>query len=234
MGNDGGTIARGQDLRAVYDSVGKADLLVLDDKEKALFNTCALLSLPLYVDGVGEKVVSDYHGKIYLKEKVLEALLEKKLGKPAKLDHINGLGDVIDLKIKWDDQGRIVCPVTGTSKSSHSNLAYLRPCGCVFSNKLLTESRKHFKIPEDEPDSTTSECPLCGEPFTFNYDVVILNPHGSKEVESFNERNFIHLQLLHMNHSKKSKKRKKKQDGNGDGKVKDDGKVTKKTRKLPK
>lgn len=219
MGNDGGTIAKGQDLRAVYSSVGeKAGLLVLDDNEKALFNTCALSSLPLYQYGVGQKVVSDYQGKLYLKEKILELLIEKKQGECMKLPHVNGLGDVLDLNIKWEDEGGIVCPVTGTSKSSHSNLAYLRPCGCVFSNKLLIEVRKHFKIGEEAEDRATSECPLCGKGFTFNYDIVILNPQMAEEPERFNERNYKYLQLLHMTHSKKSsKKRKKKRSDESDG-----------------
>lgn len=207
MGNDGGTIAKGQDLRAVY-STELADPVVLYDNEKEAFNTCALSSLALFHDGVAQKVVSDYKGKLYLKEKMLEHLLAKKMGQNSKLTHVTGLGDLIDLNIKWSDDACVVCPVTGASTSNHLSLAYLRPCGCVFGYKVLTEVRKHLKIGDGVEESVVSLCPVCGKEFTFNYDVVRLNPQ--KDEEDFNERNYKFLQRKGMSHSKKIKKKKKK------------------------
>lgn len=208
MGNDGGTIAKGQDLRAVYSTV-HADPVVLFDSEKETFNTCAMSSLPLFHDGIPQKVVSDYKGKLYLKEKIIELLLEKNTENDRKLPHVTGLGDVINLQIKWNDDATIVCPVTGASTSSHLNLAYLRPCGCVLGYKVLAEVRNHLKIGEGVDQTSKSLCPVCGQEFTFNYDVVMLNP--LKENEKFNERNMEYLRLQNMSHSKKKiKKRKKK------------------------
>lgn len=218
MGNDGGTIARGQDLRAVYGSKkGEEGPKSLDDSEKALFGTCSLTSLPLFENGLGHKVVSDYLGKLYLKEKILELILERKTKseeddekkqEDSSVSHITGLGDVKDLTISWTEAGDIVCPVTGTAKLSHSNLAYLRTCGCVFSNKLLVETRRHFKIGEEVETEKTSQCPVCEQEFTFNYDIVILNPQ-TEEAKEFNSKNFEYLKRHHMSHTKKTRKRKK-------------------------
>lgn len=207
MGNDGGTIAKGQDLRAVYSAV-KAGPLVLDDREKSLFSTCSLSSLPLFVDGKGQKVVSDHQGQLYLKEKILEHLVATK--SVPKHPHISGLADLVDLSIKWDN-GRMVCPVTGSSTS----MVYVRPCGCVFSNRLLSEVRKHFGV-SDDVDAAPSECPVCGAEFVLNYDVVMLNPGRDAELLEFNERNYKYLQLRNLSHGKKRMKRKR--EGRREGK----------------
>lgn len=206
MGNDGGTIAKGQDLRAVY-STDNADPAVLFDGEKEIFNTCALSSLPLNHEGIAPKVVSDYKGNLYLKEKIIELLLEKKTKSSSKLPHVAGLGDVIDLNIKWSDDGSIVCPVTGASTDSHLSLAYLRPCGCVLGYKVLSDVRKHLKIRGGVDETAKSLCPVCGQEFAFNYDVVILNT--LKENNEFNERNLEYLRKQGMSHSKKKIKKRK-------------------------
>lgn len=209
MGNDGGTIARGQDLKAVYSQTPEQGPKVLDDGDKALFSTCALSSLPLFEDGVGHSVVSDFQGKLYLKEKMLELLLEKKVGGAEKLPHIAGLADLVDLTISWTADGHVLCPVTGTSKLSHSNLAYLRPCGCVFSNRVLTEMRVHFKISEEVDADHKSQCPVCEHEFAFNYDIVLLNPQNEAG-ERFNSETYEFLQQQQMSHRKKSTKKRKK------------------------
>lgn len=209
MGNDGGTIAKGQDLRAIY-SGGDVTSHKLDDSDKARLNTCTLSSLPFYENGALEAVVSDYKGQLYLKEKVVELLLAKRLGEQPKLPHISSLDDVVELKIVWSKEGHMTCPVTSVSKTSQSRFCYLRTCGCVVGAKILDELRKHYKVSEDEVDGKQSECPLCGKEFVFNYDVVVVYPQGADQ-ESFNTRNYTFLTgSLNLNHNKKKRRTKKR------------------------
>lgn len=205
MGNDGGTIAKGRDLKAIFgDNTQPGPSL--DDEKGSLLSTCALSSLPLY-DGEANKVVSDYKGLLYIKEKMLEALLEKKLGKSKKLPHITGLDDILDLNITWK-KGEVVCPLTGESQVT---FAYLRPCGCVMSMKILSELRLALKVKEDVTDGSKCECPQCGKTFYFNYDVVAVSK-GSAKWDAWNERNYKYVrEVLNVSHAKKSKKRKRKE-----------------------
>ncbi|OBA21094.1 hypothetical protein METBIDRAFT_19241, partial [Metschnikowia bicuspidata var. bicuspidata NRRL YB-4993] len=216
MGNDGGTIARGQDLRAVY---AKNDALThepIENLQNSLLSVCSLTSLPLYEHGQGRAIVSDYQGKLYLKEQLLEFLLSKRSGTlgvsaTPRLDHINGLGDFIDVHVTWSPLGTVTCPVTKTSKTPKSTFVYLRPCGCVFSSRLLSDLRTYRKVPENEPNAAIVEkCPNCSESFAFNYDVVILNPQADAAYEEFNSRNFKYLtEKLHVGHAKKPQKKRK-------------------------
>lgn len=204
MGNDGGTIAKGRDLKAIY-GTEKKDGFKLDDQKQSLLSVCALTSLPLYDDGP-QKVVSDYKGLLYLKEKAIEAILDAKTGKQKRLPHIKGLDDLLELSIAWND-GAMVCPLT---KQSESVYAYLRPCGCVMGSKILSELRLALKVKEDVVDGEKSDCPVCGKPFVFNYDVVVINPAGL--AQDANDRNYKHLRdVLNVSHTKKVKKRKRKE-----------------------
>lgn len=231
MGNDGGTIARGQDLRAIY-ALGEVKNEKLDDSEKSRWNTCSLSSQPLALD----TTVSDYKGNLYLKEKVVELLIEKKLGENGTtLPFLKSLDDLTELTISWNENGHVICPVTSVLKTSQSNFAYLRPCGCVVSYKILAELRKHYKVKEGEQEGKECDCPLCGKPFMFNYDVVIINPL-SKEDEEFNQRNYGYLtETLGLSHSKKNlKKRKREKKGKGKEKTLEKKQGTEKEKEMEK
>lgn len=237
MGNDGGTIARGQDLRAVYGNNATAsnNQKHIDNLQLSLLSVCSLTSLPLYEHGQAHAVVSDWQGQLFLKEKLLEWIIRQKsklLAGPApshKLAHINGLGDFLDVHITWSAEGTVMCPVTKTTKTPKSTFAYLRPCGCVVSSRLLGDLRNHRRITETEPDAGVSEtCPKCSTPFTFNYDVVLLNPEMDADHAEFNHRNYTHLvQQLHLGHAKKAIKKEKRRGTKLGKKKPEDGKVHK-------
>ncbi|GEQ68283.1 hypothetical protein JCM33374_g1950 [Metschnikowia sp. JCM 33374] len=215
MGNDGGTIARGQDLKAVYGNSSVAGQQHLDNLQHSLLAVCSLTSLPLYENGHGQAVVSDHLGNLYLKEKVLELIIRKKSsgkGTATKLPHINGLGDIVDVNVTWSPEGSVICPVTKTTPTKQSTFVYLRPCGCVFSSRLLGDVRRHRKVPSFPAKVDISqECPSCMKPFSFNYDVVVLNPENDPQHADFNKRNFAYLsEELFLGHAKKPLKKKDK------------------------
>lgn len=227
MGNDGGTIAKGQDLRAIYATRTETQDR-LDHSDISVFNTCALSSLPLY-DKDAETVASDARGNLYIKEKILEHLLLRKKGEAADTStftHIRGLDDLTTLKIKRNAEGVIVCPVTGIQVLQKTLFCYLRGCGCVFAYKVLVELRKHFRIRDEEPEAQESECPVCASAFMFNRDIVILNPDRSEEAAVFNERNSKYLELKGLSHSgrkRKQKRERKQRDGRERAQDKDKG-----------
>ncbi|KAM9917234.1 hypothetical protein OXX59_002802 [Metschnikowia pulcherrima] len=239
MGNDGGTIARGQDLRAVYsisntntNANAKEKKNLIDNLQHTLLSVCSLTSLPLYEHGQAHAVVSDFHGKLYLKEKLLELLILKRTSRSEnihKLDHIKGLGDIIDVHITWSEHGTVLCPVTKTEATKKTKFAYLRPCGCVVSSKVISDMRRHRKIADSAANTDVSDaCPNCNKAFTHNYDVVMLNPESDPECEEFNSRNYAYLKdVLHVGHAKKHLKREKRRPKAEKKEKTTDGKVSK-------
>ena len=206
MGNDGGTIVRGKDLRAVF---GTHEQDVSEPPLESTELDCALTSLPLSRNGKSEYIVGDYKGRLYLKEHLLHSLLEKKLPQTGFL-HIRTLDDIKDVKILFDTDDRIVCPLRGIRRSKHQVFCYLRSCGCVFAVKILQELRTHFNIDSSTDTAAEIECPSCSLPFIFNYDIVIINPDNNPEDSEFNDRNYRFLQnTLLLTHTKKERKRKR-------------------------
>ena len=78
MGADGGTIAKRQDLLSSLTNRTNGDAQRGEDKEEDLIKVCHLSSLPLYNN---DPIVSDYKGKLYIKEKLLQYLLDIKTNK---------------------------------------------------------------------------------------------------------------------------------------------------------
>ncbi|KAK6198737.1 Rtf2 RING-finger-domain-containing protein [Scheffersomyces amazonensis] len=216
MGNDGGTIAKRQDILSLHSSLRNLESRqeLLNENESTLLTTCAISSLPLYsTKGHIVPIVGDYKGKLYIKEKILEYIIKRKIDKslpnPA-FAHINSLKDLIDVTIQWiyqDGVWIIQCPVTKESKASKATYAYLRPCGCVMSNKVLEEISKTSskELPYE------SLCPVCDKLFNFNYDIVIINPLNNEKSSKFNETNYRYIsEVLGLTHSKDIKKKKSK------------------------
>lgn len=229
MGNDGGTIAKRQDILSLH-SYGRyganEKIQIADDNESSILTTCALSSLPLY--GPEEPpVVSDFKGKLYLKEKALEYIIKRKSSNnekacerknPSPFSHIRSMNDLVDLHIRWKTTSEssspsIECPISKELKNSNTVYAYLRPCGCVLSFKILEAFMKYFGEKTIKSDSilTERDCPNCGKMFCFKYDVVILNPLDVVQHKEFNERSLNYLQeSMQLTHSKRPRKIKKK------------------------
>lgn len=164
MGNDGGTIAKRQDLFSLHKPKQKE---ALEDEQ---VNVCAISYMPL-----SDPVVGDYKGFLYRKDKLIEYILaSKKLSENQKkeLKHIRSLKDVVDIKVTWKNH-QIVCPVTETVRTKKIQFAYLRPCGCLMAYKLLEKIRGQFRDLDLENRPNRS-CPNCGRSFHFDHDVVKL------------------------------------------------------------
>lgn len=198
MGNDGGTIAKGQDLRHVH---GKA--VAHEPVSGGL--VCNLTGTPLYAESGSEPICGDAHGQLYHKIRVLQWLMDRK-GKsgvaPGKTaPAIASLNDLVSLKPTWSVDGLLQCPVTGLVADAGTGLAYLRPCGCVVSAKLLREISNYEK-PKGE-NAGSSACPQCGVGFAVDCDVVLVNP--DPEGEALNKKSMLRLKALGLCHNKKRK-----------------------------
>lgn len=194
MGNDGGTIAKRQDLFALHTQ--KPSECLEDD----LLDICATSFLPLE-----DPVVSDYKGLLYRKDKLIEHILASKQTATDKkqqgpnLDHISSLKDVIDLRIAWKNK-HITCPVTETVRTIKVPFAYLRPCGCLMLLKLLEKVQGTLK----EKKIQKENCPCCGTEFHFDYDVVVVESQKEKEARDRNEKNHEYVsRVLRQYHNGK-------------------------------
>lgn len=211
MGNDGGTIARGKDLRAVFGTDSKAT--TGEERLQQHEMVCALTSLPLSKKGKSERIVSDYKGKLVLKEQLLEALLAKVLALKENFKHVKSLKDVVDVQAMFNKDDCLVCPISGAERNQHIQFCYLRTCGCVFAAKVLNELRSHLKASETDQDAAECECPKCGKLFMFNFDVVVINPDDLAKIAEVNERSYKYLtDTLKVTHAKKERKRKRSDD----------------------
>mmetsp|Transcript_6521 Transcript_6521/g.8192 ORF Transcript_6521/g.8192 Transcript_6521/m.8192 type:complete len:263 (-) Transcript_6521:15-803(-) len=230
MGNDGGTIASRQDILSLhsYGKNGENEKIQIVDDENSDLTKCALSSSLLY-GPEGPIIVSDYKGKLYDKLEVLKYMLKQKSSNDlidtknnevtkiaSPFSHLRSLRDIVDVHVNWKANSSgarptIECPVT-KELNSNTVYAYLRPCGCVLSFKILEEFDKYFAEKRNKSDKRLKDfdCPNCGELFCFKLDVVILNPRDVKERTEFNKRSFNLLQDLQLTHSKKPMKIKKK------------------------
>lgn len=220
MGNDGGVIVKKRDLMSLSNLGDDKTECRHDaeDDEVITASTCAVSSLPL---NKHNHIVSDYKGNLFLKEKILEFIVEKKLSKDKvkdneALSHIKSLNDLIEVKIKWttNDEGAITmqCPFSGELKNGHLSFCYPRPCGCVLSLKVLELLVRHDRRKKNEKNAgrNTSACPLCEKSFCFEEDVVILNPKKRASVAEFNERSMQIIRDQNLAHDRRRYKTSKK------------------------
>lgn len=221
MGNDGGVIVKKRDLLSLS-ALGddKAEYRHdAEDDELTRASTCALSSLPL---NEHKHIVSDYKGNLFLKEKILEFIVERRLSKDKDEDnkafcHIRSLNDLIEVKIKWtsNEEGAITmqCPFSGELKNGRLTFGYTRPCGCVLSLKLFELLVRHDRRKENEKRlerNGISACPLCGKSFCFEEDVVALNPKKWDSLAKFNERSMQVLRDQGLAHNRMRRKASKK------------------------
>ena len=115
--------------------------------------TCALSQRPL-----SPPIVSDWSGKLFNKDAVLESLIagtgekpgpETHKGRETEDVHIGNLRDVVEVKFVSEEAGdqrestksasRWVCPITNKSLGPGVKAVYLVPCGHSFAESALKE-----------------------------------------------------------------------------------------------
>ncbi|CAI2298383.1 unnamed protein product [Caenorhabditis sp. 36 PRJEB53466] len=170
MGADGGTIPKRCELVKKKKKQEKLDKHV---KNATKWRNCQLTQLPLK-----KPVIACRFGKLYNKEDVINAILNKTIGKSASASHIKGPRDFVELKltdnkdfkrgnVKGDDyddvnQTEFICPITNVPMNGIHSFLVNWACGCVYSEKAQQEVK-------------SENCHVCGGPYDATR-AVILNP----------------------------------------------------------
>ncbi|XP_026194239.1 replication termination factor 2 [Cyclospora cayetanensis] len=154
-------------------------------------STCALseekLRPPLVVCRVG---------RLYNKEKVITAMLEKAL--PPHMKHIKSLKDMKECRIEVNAAtGFPICPITKADLSSGVRASIIWPCGFIVSNRALeamTQKDAEISHPEHKISDSgkprikgTFVCPMCAKEHSAAEDLVPLSP-DEEEIASLLEK----------------------------------------------
>ncbi|RCI16999.1 hypothetical protein L249_2533 [Ophiocordyceps polyrhachis-furcata BCC 54312] len=204
MGNDGGSIPKRRELvknacRAPTVSELKATAL---ESLTHAWSHCALSGEALDL----ESVVSDWRGRLYNYEAILNGLVPS--DEPADaaatttLMGITSLRDVVKLKFsrhgdKW------ACPISMKEMGPATKAVYLIPCGHVFAEVAISEIQ-------------AETCPECEASFDGDNVIAVL-PSAENDTQRL-ERRMEDLRARGLSHSLKKdrsekKNRKKKQKG---------------------
>ncbi|KAK7204311.1 Rtf2 RING-finger-domain-containing protein [Myxozyma melibiosi] len=214
MGNDGGSVPTRREL--VKDSAREATSSQIFERNQLAsefaWQTCRLSLKPLELP-----LVSDFLGRLYNKDAVLEWLIAPETYGEGEVlvPHIKSLKDVVVLKIAKDEStGKWICPVTGKEmKAGGAKFVYHAECGHVFAESALKE------IEEDE-------CLECSTA-TAKENLIVINPVLDSDVEKLKAR-MERLSADGLTHALKSasaaKKKRKQGDGDGKSKKKESGK----------
>uniref|UniRef100_A0A914GTF0 Replication termination factor 2 n=1 Tax=Globodera rostochiensis TaxID=31243 RepID=A0A914GTF0_GLORO len=160
MGADGGTIPKRCEL---VRKKKKKEKIEKSYEAATKWRTCQLSQQPLK-----KPIVCCKLGRLYNKEAVLEAKLNKTLSKNKATEHIHAFADVKELKLAdnraWKDNGPEkgdiyidmnespwVCPITALPMNGVNVFFVNWKCGCVFSEKAHNELK-------------TNSCYGCGGP----------------------------------------------------------------------
>ncbi|KAK9326449.1 Rtf2 RING-finger-domain-containing protein [Lipomyces orientalis] len=210
MGNDGGSIPTRREL--VKSSKGERTSSELFEQNLLnatfVWSTCILSKKSLQLP-----IVSDYLGRLYNKDSVLEWLISpENFGDgDAIVPHIKSFKDVVELKISKDENsGKWICPITGKElKAGGSKFVYLPECGHVFAESA-------FRVID------TDNCLECGSMYS-KANVVTINPTTKADVEA-NKARMERLISEGLAHSLKSTSNKKKRKNGESSKEKKDTK----------
>ncbi|KAK9472918.1 Rtf2 RING-finger-domain-containing protein [Dipodascopsis tothii] len=197
MGNDGGSIPTRRELvkesaraKTTSEIFAQAQL-----DAKLLWSTCHLSRKPLQAP-----VVSDYLGRLYNKDAVLEWLIapDTFADGPGLVGHIKSIKDVVEVHFgRQDGSDRWVCPVTRKELGAGSRFVYHAECGHVFAESALKE------IAGDS-------CLECGAPVARD-NRVLLNAAADADVAALRAR-LDRLAAAGLSHALKKASRKKKRD----------------------
>lgn len=169
--------------------------------------------------------MSDYRGRLYNKEDILEMLLDRASGKSTKhadivVPHIKSLKkDVVELQFSKDDKGVWICPLTQkeiVKETTGSRFVYMASCGHVFSEKGYKEL-------------DFSTCYLCDKEVDKELGVVIINPTSEASVQLLEDR-MAKLKERGLSHSLASSSSKKRKSEEKSSKTKSSSHKKKKSR----
>lgn len=190
QGNDGGSIAKRDDLVRTKPSTETADQ---DEVRHSLWTQCRLSKAPL-----ARPVMADRLGQLYNKDGVIEYLLRRARHEATDAEnkvagHLRGLKDVREVAltpnpVRRDADDKLyypyACPLTQRALNGKFRAVCLWPCGCVLSESGLRETAART----DEP---TAACPVCSAsfraaalreaPVSAESDVVYLNPPAREQ-----------------------------------------------------
>lgn len=150
-----------------------------------------------------DRIVSDYKGRLYNKESLLEYLLSPESYTHVEKEpvrHIKSMKDFVELKICTDEgnDDKWICPI---SKKESGKFVYIVECGHVFSESAMKNI-----------DDLTN-CVVCETSFEQS-NVITINPVDQADIErlesrmnGLKERGASHS-LKKMASKKASKKRK--------------------------
>ncbi|XP_078433545.1 RTF2 RING-finger protein [Wolffia australiana] len=190
-GGDGG--ATGAESRDCYLNMyaeKKPDKVDPNEKRMSKWTTCALSFEPL-----APPCVADRLGNVFNKERLVEALLGKKL--PKEFSHIRGLKDMMPIVLSEipgeakNFEKRFQCPITGVEFNGKCGFVLLRGCGHVLSTKAFKEVK-------------SSSCLVCHRSFS-DSEKMVLNG-SAEEVKILRERMEEERGKLRERKEKKDKK----------------------------
>ncbi|CAI5757806.1 unnamed protein product [Candida verbasci] len=210
MGADGGTIAKRQDILALHSNFKDLENTKAKkgdgDEINNRFTICQISSLTLFKK---DPIVGDYKGNLFIKEKILEYLLNvklKKVKKEEKFNHISSIKDLCQINITWSvvkDVPFVICPVTKEIQK-YQTFAYLRSCHCVLSYKVLK-----IKNSKDSDSEIKYSCPNCNKDYEL-IDIVLLDPLEKEESKLINDKKYEFLIDEGLTNSKLPKTKSKK------------------------
>lgn len=203
MGADGGTIPKRCEL---VRKKKKKEKIERSYEAATKWRTCQLSQEPLK-----KPIVACKLGRLYNKEAILEAKLNKTLSTNEATEHIHSLSDVKELKLvdnkAWKNEGAEkgdvyidmnetpwICPITSLPMNGTSAFFVNWLCGCVFSEKAVNELK---------PDA----CLGCSGPFK-EENLIKLNPEDEL-LNLYKKRIAVEIE------EKKRKKMEKKEETSG-------------------
>jgi hypothetical protein len=156
------------------------------------WSTCPLSQKPLEAP-----IVSDYLGRLYNKDAIVQSLLPS-TDAVLNLDELGGrvksLKDIVEVRFETKD-GKYICPIQQQEIGPGTTSVYVVPCGHACSLKAV-----------DTIEST--ECFVCGDAYD-PMNVVVINATGKDLERNQKRKAWLDEQGLPHSLKKSSKKRKK-------------------------
>lgn len=226
MGNDGGSIPKRRELvkeSARLPTASELKATALESLAHA-WTTCPLSSEPV---DPATTVVSDWRGRLYNYESVLQCLMpsssDSTLPETQQAEFartgIRGLKDVVKLKfaLRKDEKGREfrACPVSMKELGAGMKAVYVVPCGHVFADVAIKETIASSSATTTAAGKEKNEkgvvegadqklCPECSEPFQ-ERDIIPILSTDEAEIERLAKR-VDELKALGLAHSLKKDK----------------------------